>query len=56
LSVGFWVDLNMNRNITLLLFIGLALWSCATVHHPVGMYLSKTNKFSIGELNKYRTD
>jgi len=46
----------MNRYITLLLFIGLALWSCATVHHPVGMYLSKTNKFSIGELNKYRTD
>ena len=46
----------MNRYITLLLFIGLAFWSCATVHHPVGMHLSKTNKFSIGELNKYRTD
>jgi hypothetical protein len=46
----------MNRYITLLLFIGLTFWSCATVHHPVGMYLSKTNKFSIGDLNKYRTD
>ena len=46
----------MNRYITLLLFIGLAFWSCATVHHPVGMHLSKTNKFSIGDLNKYRTD
>ena len=45
------------RYISLLLFIGLAFLGCyATVHSPTGMYLDKTNKFSIGELNKYRTD
>ena len=47
----------MIRYISLLLFIGLAFLGCyATVHSPTGMYLDKTNKFSIGELNKYRTD
>jgi len=47
----------MINRITLILFIGLAFLGCyATVHHPTGMYLDKTNKFSIGELNKYRTD
>jgi len=35
----------------LTLFLG-----CATVHQPIGMDSNKTNKFSIGELNKYRTD
>ena len=54
--MGGWVDLDVIRNFILLLFIGLAFWGCATVHHPTGMYLDKTNKFSIGELNKYRTD
>ena len=46
----------MVRYISLLLFIGLAFWGCATVHHPTGMFLDKTNKFNIGELIKYRTD
>ena len=47
----------MTKRLTLLLFIGLAFLGCyATVHSPIGMYLDKTNKFSIGELNKYRTD
>ena len=47
----------MIRYISLLLFIGLAFLGCyATVHSPIGMYLDKTNKFSIGELNKYKTD
>ena len=46
----------MIRYISLLLFIGLAFWGCATVHHPTGMFLNKTNKFNIGELIKYRTD
>ena len=32
----------------LTLFLG-----CATVHHPIGM---GSNKFSIGKLNKYKTD
>ena len=46
----------MSRYVTLLLFIGLAFLGCATVHQPIGMDSNKTNKFSIGELNKYRTD
>ena len=43
----------MIRYISLLLLIGLVFWGCATVHHPIGM---DSNKFSIGKLNKYRTD
>jgi len=46
----------MVRHFTLLLFIGLVFWGCATVHQPIGMDSNKTNKFSIGELKKYRTD
>ena len=46
----------VNRITPLLLFIGLAFLGCATVHQPIGMDSNKTNKFSIGELKKYRTD
>jgi hypothetical protein len=41
-----------NPIITLLLFIGLVFWRCATVYQPIGMDLSRGNKFSIGKLYK----